>query len=228
MQLQDLIFSSTWKEFLKDEFLKEYFKALSKAYFKECENFEVFPPQKQLFSAFSYAKPSEIKVVLLGQDPYHTKSLANGLSFSVASGLKPPPSLRNIFKELESDLGVLPPSQGSLESWARQGVLLMNSSFSVRKGCANSHSTLGWSEFTKAVIKALVLADEKRVFILWGKFAQKFESLLAPQCVVIKAAHPSPFSASKFFGSKPFSRANAALSSFGKSEVTWGVNPLLS
>ena len=178
-----------------------------------------------MFNAFNATPLADVRVVILGQDPYHGPGQAHGLCFSVRRGVPPPPSLKNIYKELATDLpGFVKPDHGNLQSWAEQGVFLLNASLSVRQGEANSHAKLGWQEFTDEVIKVLNRQPQKIVFILWGGFAQKKACRLneAKHCV-LKAAHPSPLSVTKFLGCKVFSRANAFLAKEGKEEVDWRV-----
>lgn len=218
--LTKLVRAEKWQAFFENEAKKSYFQKLEQNYIKACENTRVFPPKNELFKAFELC--TNTKIIILGQDPYHKKGLANGLCFSVKKGVKIPPSLRNIFKELNADLGVLAPTQGDLSPWARQGVLLLNASFSVEENKPNSHVKLGWSELSKNIIKKLSLEEKGLVFILWGRFAQGFCPLIdEDKHFIIKSAHPSPFSAAKFFGSKPFSRANAFLKKCSKSEINW-------
>ena len=185
----------------------------------------IFPPKKQIFRALELTPFENIKVVILGQDPYHGEGEANGLAFSVNKGIKLPPSLRNIYKELESDLGVKPPIQGDLTSWAKQGVLLLNSVLTVEKDKPGSHRNIGWEEYTDTIIKEISDKKENIVFILWGKYAQSKKDLIDERKhLVISSPHPSPFSARKgFFGSKPFSTTNTYLKSKGKKEIDWRV-----
>ena len=185
----------------------------------------IFPPKKQIFRALELTPFENIKVVILGQDPYHGEGEANGLAFSVNKGIKLPPSLRNIYKELESDLGVKPPIQGDLTSWAKQGVLLLNSVLTVEKDKPGSHRNIGWEEYTDSIIKEISDKKENIVFILWGKYAQSKKDLIDERKhLVISSPHPSPFSARKgFFGSKPFSTTNTYLKSKGKKEIDWRV-----
>lgn len=220
MRLEELL-DEKWRNFLKDEFKKDYFQNLCDNYEKESKNYVIYPKKSQIFSAFSFKEPKNIKVIILGQDPYHTKNTANGLAFSVNEACKIPPSLRNIYKELASDLECSPPVNGDLTSWAKQGVLLLNTSLSVREGEANSHAKLGWESFSKAVISKLSLKNDFLVFILWGKNAKGYEYLIDKRHFVIKSAHPSPFSAKNFFDSRPFSKCNAALINAGKDPIKW-------
>ncbi len=190
---------------------------------------EIYPPRAELFRAFAALPPERVRVVILGQDPYHEPRQAHGLSFSVPEGVKLPPSLRNIFKELYADLGMdsatPPPTSGDLSGWAEQGVLLLNSVLTVRRGAAGSHRGLGWEQFTDAVLHALSLLDQPMAFVLWGKDARAKRPLIAESKVahlILEADHPSPLSAWRgFFGSKPFSAINAYLIAQGKSPIAW-------
>ena len=219
----DVKIESSWKEVLKEEFEKPYFKNLVEFVKSEYETQKVFPPGKQIFLAFEHTPFDEVKVVIIGQDPYHGQGQANGLCFSVADGIKQPPSLKNIFKELHFDLGKTIPESGNLEHWAEQGVLLLNATLTVRASQAGSHQNKGWEEFTDAVIQKLSDQKENLVFILWGAYAQKKGSVINPEKhFIIKSAHPSPFSAHNgFFGSQPFSKTNSYLKSIGKNEINW-------
>lgn len=213
----------SWKAKLAEEFDKEYFKQLTSFVKEEVKAHTIYPAGKLIFNAFDHCPYDEVKVVIIGQDPYHGPGQANGLCFSVNDGVRFPPSLQNIFKEIQSDLGVPIPQSGNLERWADQGVLLLNATLTVRARQAGSHQKKGWEEFTDAVIKKL--SDDKAglVFILWGAYAQKKGAIIdASKHFVLKSAHPSPFSAhSGFFGSKPFSQTNAYLKRLGKEEIEW-------
>ncbi len=194
---------------------------LSEAYEKE----RIFPEKKEIFQAFSLTPYEKVSVVILGQDPYHGYGQAEGLAFSVKKGVKIPPSLRNIYKELESDLGIKTPEHGSLISWAEEGVLLLNTVLTVREGEANSHAQLGWKTFTDEVIKKLGEREEPVVFILWGNQAKEKEKFIGSQHKVITSVHPSPLSARRgFFGSKPFSKTNTFLKEMGKEPISWIIN----
>jgi uracil-DNA glycosylase len=183
---------------------------------------QVFPPHDEVFSAFAHAPYLKVKLVLIGQDPYHDDGQAHGLCFSVKQGVAAPPSLKNMFKELKTDLGIEPPSHGNLESWARQGVLLLNAVLTVRAHTPNSHKDRGWEQFTDAVIDALDRRAQPVVFALWGAYAQKKgKRINATKHVVVKAAHPSPLSAKLFLGSKPFSAIDAALVQAGHAPMNW-------
>jgi uracil-DNA glycosylase len=214
-----------WKEALNKEFKKSYFKEIV-AFLKmeKMQNKTIYPPGSLIFNAFNLTPLNNVKVVLLGQDPYHGHGQAHGLCFSVQDGIQPPPSLINIFKEIQSDTGTgMPARFGNLTKWAEQGVLLLNAFLTVRANEPLSHSKIGWEEFTNNVIQLLSDKKEGLVFILWGKFAQQKQALIdETKHYVLKAAHPSPFSADKgFFGCKHFSLANAYLIKNGKSPVDW-------
>lgn len=214
----------SWKQNLKDEFDKIYFQQI--VTFLKAEKSAgkvIYPPGPLIFNAFNKTPFSKVEVVLLGQDPYHNKGQAHGLSFSVPDGIPKPPSLINIFKELESDLGIAPPKNGNLERWAMQGVLLLNASLTVRQNEPGSHSKIGWLQFTDSVISKI--SDNKKgiIFLLWGKFAQEKQSLIdETKHYVLKAAHPSPFSADKgFFGCRHFSKTNDLLVLQHKKPIDW-------
>jgi uracil-DNA glycosylase len=212
----------TWRAAVGDELKKPYFKELEHFVDAERAQHRVFPPPADVFNAFKYTSYDAVKVLLLGQDPYHGDGQAQGLAFSVRPGIKPPPSLINIFKELHHDLGCPIPKDGSLESWAKNGVMLLNAVLTVRAHEANSHKDKGWEQFTDAVIRALNRREKPVVFLLWGAYAQKKGKLIdAPPHVIITGAHPSPLSAKKFFGSKPFSRVNEALEELGDKPIEW-------
>src|SRR5690606_33202055 len=208
------------KEVLKEEFGKPYFKNRVELVKNEYQSHTIYPPGKQIFSAFDHTPCDDVKVVIIGQDPYHGAGQAHGLSFSVPEGIKQPPSLKNIFKELDSDLGIPAVQSGNLERWAEQGVLLLNATLTVRASQAGSHQNKGWEEFTDAAIQKLSDEKEHLVFILWGAYAQKKGSIIdSSKHFIIKSPHPSPFSAHNgFFGSKPFSKTNSYLKSVGRSE----------
>ncbi len=208
---------------LDEEFEKEYFKNLVSFVKSEYQQHRIYPPGSQIFNAFQYCPLDQTKVVIIGQDPYHGPGQANGLCFSVAEGVRMPPSLVNIFKELKDDLGVDMPPHGSLERWSKQGVLLLNATLTVRASTPGSHQNKGWEEFTDAVIHKLSSEREGLVFILWGAYAQKKGSVIdTSKHYVIQSAHPSPFAAHKgFFGSKPFSKTNEYLRKNGKDVINW-------
>jgi len=215
----------SWKGVLVEEFQSQYFLELKEFLLEEKTNFIVYPPGRLIFNAFQLTPFNKVRVVLLGQDPYHGPGQAHGLCFSVPAGIAPPPSLINIFKEIESDLGIPVPLHGNLEKWAKQGVLLLNATLTVRANQPGSHQRHGWEDFSNAVIRKL---SEKRVgliFLLWGKFAQEKESLIdTSRHYILKAAHPSPFSAyNGFFGCRHFSKTNEILNKHGLNEIDWRV-----
>lgn len=218
-------FSTSWEKFLKNEFEKDYFKKLSEYIDIERKTQIVFPPLELTFAALNITSHEKVKVVILGQDPYHNHNQANGLSFSVKNGVKIPPSLKNIFKELQSDLGCKIPTSGNLESWAKQGVLLLNATLSVRAHEPGSHQKKGWETFTDTIIELISKKCEHIVFILWGNFAQQKVKLIdEKKHFIIKSVHPSPFSARNgFFGSKPFSKCNEYLTSVSKETIDWNL-----
>lgn len=224
MNIQPVI-ENSWKQELSDEFQSEYFIELKSFLLEEKKKFTIYPPGSEIFAAFNYTPFDKVKVVILGQDPYHGPGQANGLCFSVKSGISKPPSLQNIFKELYSDLGIPISLNGNLENWAKQGVLLMNATLTVRSGQAGSHQNKGWENFTDTAIKALSDKKQHLVFILWGNYAQAKQSLIDPfRHLIIKSAHPSPFSAERgFFGSKPFSKCNSFLKEKGIGEIDWNL-----
>ncbi|MFY0761306.1 uracil-DNA glycosylase [Metabacillus dongyingensis] len=214
-----------WWTWLKPEFEKPYYQRLREFLKTEYETETIYPDMDDLFNALQFTSYEEVKVVILGQDPYHGPNQAHGLSFSVQEGVKQPPSLRNIFLELKDDLGYDPPNHGSLEKWAKQGVLLLNTVLTVRKGQAASHKGQGWETFTNRIIELLNEREQPVVFILWGKHASEKKALIdTARHIVIESPHPSPFSARKgFFGSKPFSRANEVLKKMGRNEIDWEI-----
>lgn len=214
----------SWKAALEDEFSKDYIKKLKAFLVEEKEKGAViFPAGRDIFKAFELTPFDEVKVVVLGQDPYHGQGQAHGLSFSVPQGITKPPSLINIFKELHADVGVPIPESGNLEQWAEQGVLLLNAILTVRANTPASHRNMGWEEFTNTAIKTLSDKRDNLVFILWGKFAQEKEELIdTSRHLVIKSPHPSPFSADRgFFGSKPFSKTDAYLMENEITPIDW-------
>ena len=217
--------TGTWYELMKNEFVKPYYRDLYDRVKKEYGTYTVYPPSRNIFSAFEFTPVENIKVVIIGQDPYHEEGQANGLCFSVNPGIDIPPSLRNIYKELNSDLGCYIPNNGDLTKWAEQGVFLLNTVLTVRAHAANSHRNIGWETFTDAAIKAIEKQERPLVYILWGRPAQTKEALIrVPEHYVIKSPHPSPLSADRgFFGSRPFSRANEYLASKGISPVDWQI-----
>lgn len=219
----DVKIEPSWKEALKEEFDRSYFKNLVEFVRLEYQTQKVYPPGKLIFSAFDHTPFDNVKVVLIGQDPYHGAGQAHGLSFSVPEGIAQPPSLKNILKELNADLGIPIAESGNLERWAYQGVLLLNATLTVRASQAGSHQKKGWEEFTDAAIRKLSEQKENLVFILWGAYAQKKGSIIdTEKHFIIKSPHPSPFSAyNGFLGSKPFSKTNSYLKSLGKAEIIW-------
>lgn len=214
-----------WDEILADEFQKEYFYNLLKFVQGEYARKTVFPPKKEVFKAFRYTPYKNVKVVILGQDPYHGEGEAEGLSFSVKEGIRKPPSLNNIFKELESDLGCKIPENGSLVPWAKQGVLLLNTVLTVIKDHAASHRDIGWETFTDEVIKKINEKEEPVVFILWGSFARSKKKFITnPKHLIVESAHPSPLSAyNGFFGSRPFSKTNNFLIQNHLQPINWEI-----
>lgn len=215
--------ASSWKSHLSDEFKKPYFEQLISFVKEEYKTHVIYPPGREIFRAFDEADFNKVKVVIIGQDPYHGPGQANGLCFSVREGVRNPPSLVNIFKEIHADLGKPIPTSGELERWASQGVLLLNATLTVRAQTPGSHQKKGWEEFTDAVIKRI--SDEKQnvVFLLWGAYAQKKGEVIdRNKHLVLMSAHPSPFSADRgFFGCKHFSKTNAYLKSKGLEEINW-------
>ena len=216
----------SWKNVLNEEFEKIYFQRIITFLKAEKSSGKIiYPPGSLLFNAFEKTPFTKIKVVIIGQDPYHNKGQAHGLSFSVPDGVTKPPSLINIFKELKNDMGIDISENGNLEKWASQGVLLLNASLTVRQNEPGSHSTIGWLQFTDQVIKKISDEKEGIIFLLWGKFAQEKQSLIdETKHFVLKAAHPSPFSADKgFFGCKHFSKTNELLMKQNKEPIDWKI-----
>ena len=214
---------SEWKAFLKEEISSNNFQAIISALAIERKIHTISPANDMIFNAFNFTTPNNIKVVILGQDPYHGKGQANGLSFSVTNGVKTPPSLRNIFKELQSDLNHSIPTNGNLDSWTNQGVLLLNATLTVREKKAGSHQELGWELFTDSVIKKISDKKEGIIFLLWGAFAQKKSVLIdTNKHHILTASHPSPFSAYKgFLGCKHFSKTNKILLNNNQKPINW-------
>jgi uracil-DNA glycosylase len=219
---------TSWRPILIEETKKPYYKELQKFVAEERRKFTVFPPEEEVFSALHLTPYEQVSVFILGQDPYHDHGQAHGLCFSVRPGVPAPPSLVNIFKELQSDLGCKIPNNGYLVPWAKQGVLLLNAVLTVRAHQANSHKDKGWETFTDAVIKAVNAKTDRVVFVLWGAYARKKIGLIdTGRHAVIQSAHPSPLSAANgFFGSRPFSRINATLREAGKPEIDWQIPDL--
>ncbi len=222
------ILKNDWQEVLSDEFEKPYYKTLRQFLIQEYKTRQIFPPMHEIFNALHFTPLKEVKVLLLGQDPYHDLNQAHGLSFSVLPGQKIPPSLQNIFKELNEDLGCDIPNHGYLKKWADQGVLLLNTVLTVRAHQANSHQGQGWEQFTDAVIQVINAQDRPIVIFLWGKPAQSKKGLLTnPMHLILEAPHPSPLSAYRgFFGSRPFSKANTFLTAHGITPVDWKIDAL--
>ncbi|MBQ7926222.1 MAG: uracil-DNA glycosylase [Lachnospiraceae bacterium] len=214
-----------WLEVLSEEFKKPYYRELYEFVKKEYNTTRIFPPSDEIFTAFNLTPLKEVKVVIIGQDPYHNDGQAHGLCFSVKPQVEIPPSLVNIYKELQDDLGCYIPNNGYLVKWAKQGVLMLNTVLTVRAHQANSHHGRGWEEFTDAAIRALNAQDRPMVFILWGRPAQMKKSMLNnPKHLILEAPHPSPLSAYRgFFGSKPFSKTNAFLEQNGLQPIDWQV-----
>lgn len=217
--------TNDWLEPLKPEFSKEYYKKLYMTILNEYKHYQVFPPSDDVFNAYSLTPLHDVKVVIIGQDPYHNIGQAHGLCFSVRPEVDIPPSLVNIYKELQADLGCFIPNNGYLVKWAKQGVLLLNTVLTVRAHQANSHRGLGWEEFTDATIRVLNEQDRPIVFILWGAPAQKKKAMLNnSKHLILEAPHPSPLSAYRgFFGSKPFSKTNEFLSRHGLEPIDWQI-----
>ncbi|MCF8296759.1 MAG: uracil-DNA glycosylase [Saprospiraceae bacterium] len=222
----DPIIENSWKEILKDDFSSEYFLKLKEFLVEEKKNNVVFPPGSQIFSAFNFTPFDKVKVVIIGQDPYHGLGQAHGLCFSVPKGIKIPPSLKNIFKEINQDIGLPISESGNLENWAKQGILLLNATLTVRANQAGSHQNKGWEMFTDSVIRKLSENKSGLVFLLWGAFAQAKDVLIdTSKHHILKAAHPSPFSSYRgFFGCRHFSKTNEILKSQGLDEIDWSVS----
>jgi uracil-DNA glycosylase len=220
---EDIKIELSWKNRLQDEFQKQYFTELTSFVRDQYGMKVVYPSGKDIFKAFDACPFEEVRVVIIGQDPYHGAGQAHGLCFSVKDGITQPPSLKNIFKEIESDLGKPAPKSGNLERWANQGVLLLNATLTVEANAAGSHQKKGWETFTDAVIKKISDEKENVVFILWGAYAQKKGQIIdTKKHHVLQSAHPSPFSAyNGFLGNKHFSKTNAYLKSVGKKEIDW-------
>ncbi|EAL3921912.1 uracil-DNA glycosylase [Campylobacter upsaliensis] len=223
IKLDKIKINADWLEFLEEEFKKPYFLDIKRQYIETLKaGKNIYPPANLTFNAFNLTPLNSLKIVLLGQDPYHKQNQAMGLSFSVPKGVPIPPSLRNIFKELNADLGVKIPQNGDLSAWARQGVLLLNAIFSVEENKPLSHSLWGWQEFSDNIIKKLSLKKEGLIFILWGKFAQSKKSLIdTRKHFILEAAHPSPLARQGFLGCRHFSKSNALLEKLGKEPIKW-------
>lgn len=219
------IFKNDWQEILQDEFEKDYYKDLRKLLIEEYKHYEIFPRAENIFNAFHYTAYKDLKVLILGQDPYHNVGQAHGLAFSVKDGVKIPPSLQNIYKELNSDLGIPIANTGYLKSWADEGIMLLNTTLTVRAHQPMSHAKIGWEIFTNAVIEKISEKKEPVVYILWGNHAKARKKFINNENhLIIEGVHPSPLSANKgFFGSKPFSRANEFLRERGVTPPLWRV-----
>ena len=218
--------NNRWQELLSEEFNANYFSGLEQFLEKEYREKRIFPARQDIWNAFKYTDYDEVKVLLLGQDPYHGEGLAHGLSFSVQPGVRIPPSLRNIYKELQADLGIPIPETGYLKKWAEEGVMLLNTVLTVREGEANSHRGKGWEKLTDKAISLLNEREKPVIFLLWGRPAQEKQRLIdTSRHVVIASPHPSPLSANRgFFGSAPFSKVNAELRRLGMKEIDWSLD----
>lgn len=212
-----------WDELLKDEFNSDYYAQIRAFLKQEYASHEVYPPMEDIFNALRYTSYADVKAVLLGQDPYHGPGQAHGLCFSVRPGVAPPPSLQNIFKELQSDMGLPAPHSGCLIPWAQEGVLMLNTTLTVRRGQANSHSKIGWTRFTDAIIQKLNDHDRPIVFLLWGSNARSKKALITnPNHLILETVHPSPLSAHQgFFGCRHFSQCNEFLMAHGIAPIDW-------
>lgn len=211
-----------WYELLKSEFDKDYFKSLQEFLKSEYTKYQIYPNEDKIFNALNHVPLDKIKVVIIGQDPYHEPGQAQGLSFSVPSDVQIPPSLVNIMTEIESDLGIVCKKDGNLERWANQGVLLLNTVLTVRRGQANSHKDKGWERITRRIIELVGKREKPAVFLLWGSYAQSFSDLIGSQHLILKAPHPSPLSAYRgFFGCKHFSKCNDFLIRNGEQPIDW-------
>lgn len=220
----DVKIEDSWKVLLKDEFEKNYFSELTAFIKDEYAHNRIFPPGRMIFNAFNRCSVDKTKVIILGQDPYHGPGQAHGLSFSVPEGIRQPPSLQNIFKEIQNDVGVSIPTSGNLERWADQGVLLLNATLTVRAHQAGSHQNRGWEQFTDAVIRLLADKKEHLVFLLWGSYAQKKGAFIdTDKHLVLKSVHPSPLSANRggWFGNHQFSQTNLYLRKYGMTPIEW-------
>lgn len=222
------ILKNDWAPLLEEEFEKTYYQQLRKQLQTEYQTKVIYPDQQDIFNALHYTSYKDTKVVIIGQDPYHGPGQAHGLSFSVKPGVKIPPSLRNIYKELQEDVGCSIPNHGYLVEWAKQGVLMLNAVLTVQAGNANSHKGLGWELFTNRVIEILNQRETPVIFILWGNFAQQKQQLItSSHHFIIKSPHPSPLSSHNgFFGSRPFSKSNMHLREIGSKEIVWQINNL--
>ncbi len=220
--MKDVKIDETWKAILKTEFQKPYWEKLTEFVRRQYLSGKVYPPAKNIFRAFDLCPLDKVKVVIVGQDPYHGEKQANGLSFAVNDGITPPPSLKNIYKEIQSDLGITPSSTGDLSRWAKQGVLMLNSVLTVASNMPASHKDKGWEQFTDAVIKSLNENRENIVYMLWGKYAQtKGEVINREKNLVLTSGHPSPYSVHLFFGSNHFSKCNEYLKKNAIKAIDW-------
>jgi uracil-DNA glycosylase len=227
MNILDVKINQGWKELLHKEFFAPYFQELKQFISEEKSKYTIYPPGAKIFSAFDFTPPENLKVVIIGQDPYHGRGQANGLCFSVSPGINQPPSLVNIFKELKDDLGIPLPKTGNLEPWAKQGILLLNATLTVREGLPGSHQNKGWEQFTDAVIKTISDKKSGIVFLLWGKYAQSKETLIdSSKHHILKAAHPSPLARGAFFGCKHFSKTNQLLNLQGLAPIDWRIETI--
>ena len=226
--IEVLTLLNDWAPLLEGEFEKTYYQQLRKVLQEEYQNKVIYPDKNDIYNALHFTSFKDTKVVIIGQDPYHGSGQAHGLSFSVKPDVRIPPSLKNIYKELQADLGCYIPNHGYLVEWTKQGVLLLNAVLTVQAGIPNSHKALGWEMFTDKVIETLNQRETPVVFILWGRFAQQKQQLItSSKHLIIKTPHPSPFSANKgFFGSKPFSQTNAFLRKIGSEEIDWQITNL--
>jgi uracil-DNA glycosylase len=216
--------NENWFKLLEKEFVKDYFVQILKFYQYEKQSFKLFPSEHKIFATLNLTSFEDLKVVIIGQDPYHALGQANGLCFSVSDGIKKPPSLVNIFKELQSDLGFPIPETGNLEPWAKQGVLLLNTTLTVREGEPGSHAKKGWELFTDKIISIISTKKEGVIFLLWGNHAQEKEKLIdITKHLILKAAHPSPLARGAFFGCKHFSKTNSHLIQLGKAPINWQI-----
>lgn len=217
--------NNDWDEILKDEFEKEYYQKLRKFLITEYKSETIYPKMENIFSALKLTSYKDCKVLILGQDPYHGPNQAHGLAFSVNIGIKTPPSLQNMYKELRDELGLYVPNNGYLVPWAEQGILLLNTALTVRAGAANSHSKVGWEIFTDSIIKYLNDREDPVIFVLWGRNARKKKAFInTDRHYILEAAHPSPLSAHNgFFGCGHFKKINEILSSLGKKEINWQI-----
>lgn len=214
-----------WDVILKGEFEKEYYRKIRRFLASEYQKHTVYPDMYDIFNALKYTSFSQVKAVIIGQDPYHEPNQAHGLSFSVKKGVDIPPSLQNIYAELKSDMGITPPSHGNLSTWAKQGVLLLNATLTVRAHEANSHASIGWQIFTDRIISLLNESESPIAFLLWGANARKKRELITNKAhLILESAHPSPLSAYRgFFGSRPFSKINAFLTRVGRDPIDWSI-----